>query len=679
MSMIPVALLSSFSIRTKILALVCVALAINLIVGATYLFERAASLRAYVDQEHVAFTLASLNVAKIRVAEVHAADREFLVTGTATAAKAFTQASKRAQDALAAYGRRNGDAAAFAADGGLLNAFRQYDRIVLKVIDARSSLGFTDELSLKTSAKGSFDVPHGLTARLTNVMLAMRIRVQDETQFSPSLENYRALAALRSLSEDETRLVAYNLPQYERTLKDDIVRFRKLLNELQLDQKLSSDLNNELSKYETIVDERSKAGRTFVAMTAAIDPAFNKLQQLLAEADRMLVRRASSSRATYAAAQSKSDLIVSIAIAAGFVALLAFGIWCGHDIVQAAKRATSAMTRLSQGDMGVDLHDADRKDEIGAMLRALRIFRENALERQRLESAQERARVDAAAHQNRIEALIGIFRNQVQDLLGSVEANVDQVHIIAKTLAGTADDTAQRASAAAVASEEASANVQTVASSAEELASSIVEIGRQVVEARGIINQATAEARATNEMVTNLDAAAETIGQVVKLISDIASQTSLLAINATIEAARAGESGKGFAVVAAEVKSLAGQTEKSTGEITDQISKIQSMTQQAAEAIRAIAKTMETVNNYTESIAAAVKQQEAATTQISHNVQQAALGTSNVASNMSRVRSRVLETTQSLASVENASVDVAAQTKKLHHLVKVFLADVASA
>jgi len=342
-------------------------------------------------------------------------------------------------------------------------------------------------------------------------------------------------------------------------------------------------------------------------------------------------------------------------------------------------RVTQAMRQLASGNTEVELLDANRKDEIGDMSSAVLVFRDNAIEREHLRSDQEKEQEAHIKRQQRIEQLIADFRTTAQNMLESVGTNMEQMQSTAQVLTGIADDTAERASGAANASEDASNNVQTVASAAEELSSSIGEIGRQISQTTEIVNQATDEARSANDKVATLSEGAQKIGDVVSLIQDIAEQTNLLALNATIEAARAGEMGKGFAVVASEVKSLATQTAKATEEIASQISAIQGSTQEAVGAIQNISKTMEEANGYTAAIAAAVEEQSAATSDISHNVQLAATGTKDVATNMSGVTAAVSETTQSAAQVEHASGDVADQAKKLEKVVGTFLTEVAAA
>ncbi|WP_139251075.1 protoglobin domain-containing protein [Roseibium suaedae] len=227
--------------------------------------------------------------------------------------------------------------------------------------------------------------------------------------------------------------------------------------------------------------------------------------------------------------------------------------------------------------------------------------------------------------------------------------------------------------------QETAASVSSSAAATEEMTSSIEEIGRQASESSVIARKAVEGAEKTNQSVQQLASAAEMVGSVISLISDIAAQTNLLALNATIEAARAGEMGKGFAVVAAEVKELASQTTRATEEITDQIASIQQATNQAATDISFITQTISKVSEIATSIASAVEEQTAATTEISHNVQMAAHNTEEFVSEIVRVRQSVTETEQSAGQISSMSGDLKEQAHRLDKEARDFFSKVLSA
>jgi methyl-accepting chemotaxis protein len=197
-----------------------------------------------------------------------------------------------------------------------------------------------------------------------------------------------------------------------------------------------------------------------------------------------------------------------------------------------------------------------------------------------------------AKHHSALEALARDFEGSVKQVVDGVSGSAGALERTADNVSATTTRVTALAATVAAASEQASTSVQTVASASEELSASISEIGRQVANSARIAGAANDDAKRTDATVQRLADMAQKIGDVVKLISDIAGQTNLLALNATIEAARAGDAGKGFAVVASEVKSLATQTAKATEEIAQQIAAIQGAIDESVGAIRKIGHTI---------------------------------------------------------------------------------------
>ncbi len=361
------------------------------------------------------------------------------------------------------------------------------------------------------------------------------------------------------------------------------------------------------------------------------------------------------------------------------IGVTAIGIFMARGVTKPIGRVTESMRTLADGNTDIDLEGADRSDEIGNMFAAVSVFRDNAIERLRLEESQrtERERMEADSKE-RLREFADKFNMSVAEILQSVTTSASEMSETAGGLSQIAGSTNEQAATASAASDTASQNVSTVASAAEELSNSISEIGGQVAKSTEIVTRGTTQAQDTNRMVESLAEGAQKIGDVVSLIQDIAEQTNLLALNATIEAARAGEMGKGFAVVANEVKSLANQTAKATEEISQQISGIQTATTDSVSSIQGITNIMTEINEITTSIAAAVEEQGAATTEISRNVQEAASGTHQVAENIRGVTSSINETTQSANHVLEASSHLNQQAEKLRTEVDSFLAEVAA-
>jgi len=353
----------------------------------------------------------------------------------------------------------------------------------------------------------------------------------------------------------------------------------------------------------------------------------------------------------------------------------------GRNISRPVVAMSKAMRELAVGNFEVQLPGLDRRDEVGQMAHAIQDFKVQAVAKAERETAEreEKNRELAAARRAELHNLAERFETAVGDIIENVGSASNELENSAVILTKSSAATQQLSTVVAAASEETSTNVQSVASATEEMAGSINEIGRQVTDSNRITNEAVHQAQKTDARIAELSLAASRIGDVTKLITTIAEQTNLLALNATIEAARAGDAGRGFAVVAQEVKALAAQTAKATSEIATQIAGMQAATQDSVLAIKEISGTIGRVSEIAAAIAAAIEEQGAATQEIARNVQQAALGTTQVATNIADVNRGAGDTGLASSQVLSSAQLLSNENKRLKSEVVKFLATVRAA
>jgi methyl-accepting chemotaxis protein len=355
--------------------------------------------------------------------------------------------------------------------------------------------------------------------------------------------------------------------------------------------------------------------------------------------------------------------------------------WVTRGVTGPLSGMVTQMGKLASGNFDVVLPGLGRKDEIGAMAEAVELFKVKAVERAQQAAEQEevKEKTASAARKAEMHRLARVFEGAVGNIVTAVTMASGGLEAAASTLTKNAETTRHLAAAVSQASDEASFNVQSVASATTQLTGAVCDITQQVHESSRIAGLAVSQAEQTDVRINELSKAATRIGNVVNLITEIAGQTNLLALNATIEAARAGDAGKGFAVVASEVKTLATQTAKATEEIGAQIASMQAATQDSVAAIKDIGSTISRISEIAKTIAAAVEEQSSSTNDIAANVENAIRTTSRVAANIGEVNKAAGETGAASSEVFSSAQLLSNEGGKLRVEVEKFLATVRAA
>ncbi len=453
---------------------------------------------------------------------------------------------------------------------------------------------------------------------------------------------------------------------------------------------LPSDLGKEIVDTHTAMQTFIDQSKTLVELAYADNyTAIKDLEGYLTQSNDLTQRMAGVSdkleAVTAATAEETAGLkqtlmmamIAVILIAIG--GLVAFNLVVARSVSRPVALVTRIMGRMAGGEREVDVPTMNRTDEIGQMYAALSRFKESLGKADRL-AEQEQAEAEVRAKRGeRMEAVCHGFDQAITGLLKGVEDVMSELRQSAQTMSEAARQTEAEAKAANTASQSAGSNVNSVAGATEELVASVGEIGRQTERSSEIAARAAARASETDKQIQGLADAAQKVGDVVKLITDIAEQTNLLALNATIEAARAGEAGKGFAVVASEVKNLANQTAHATEEIAQQVATIQSETKTAVGAIQGISTIVGEINQIAAAIAAAIEQQGSATREIARNVEGASSGTQSVSTSIGHVSEAATQTGSAAKAMQDAVAKLAERSTQVQGKVSEFLREIRSA
>ncbi len=440
---------------------------------------------------------------------------------------------------------------------------------------------------------------------------------------------------------------------------DTIDDVHRILGKLEIAHGIAAELKTALKD-----GDRAAAKRV---VDLKFDPARD---DVTFQMNRLINILGGDARSTEAEVTERSETMyrttVGILIAGTAAALIGALLWSHLFIARPLRRMVQTMSRMARGDLDVPIDGSRRGDEIGAMARAVAVFRDNAIALREAEAARVAEREHAQAEKSKtLAAIAGAFERDILAIAAAVGDSATELEAFARSMSAVLEESQRHAQTAAAVAGETRDSAAGAASAIEELSASIGEIGMQVANSSDIVAETT---RCVGTAVTNTAALVKTvkdIDQVASLISAIASKTNLLALNATIEAAHAGEAGLGFAIVAQEVKALAAQTTTALAEIKTKTLAVGEVIEIVRKANEAMAQSMSEVQLISGAISESVQQQDLATRRIAESVESAAGLTVQASTGIAGVSELVRQSEQGAGQVLAAAGELNRQAAAL--------------
>jgi methyl-accepting chemotaxis protein len=652
------------SVRARVVALGVIPLIGFLAYGAAYMASDIEVGRAFDNVYNDNAVLGASSDLKAGLNMMRAATLDFVARPSETQLKTFDQGQQLAMRSLDRIEATLGSS--------------QQDAITPLRITVRDLKASFDSLVSAQRALG-FNETEGTTADLIWASNQIEKTIENDLSWVASADVAKLMASILTMRQYELEYRLTHAGTAEQHFLDEVKHFNEIFASIDGTPSMKQKLSQQVQHYSYAFAQWVTSAENIQPLLALIA---HDTEGVLPEADKII---AAAQQNADAAAQALADsrarirwIIVWVGLAFALIGFVCSWL-IGRSITLPLEGLAAAMNRLAGGDTTARIPTSDSSHEIGAMSRAVIVFRDNMIERERLSGVQTEA---IAARERRgevIASMIGQFRSSVEQALARLRESAGRLESASSGLNQAADAATAEANSAETRVGAASVNVTTVASSIEELAASIGEIAMQASKSTEVAGRAVAESKRTVNTMSQLGSAANRIGEVIGLIQAIAGQTNLLALNATIEAARAGEAGRGFAVVASEVKSLAAQTARATEDIAAQIGSIQSATADAAQAIEQVSSIIDDMSTIAATVAATVEEQNNAVSSIAEGVNRASLEARSGADAMSRVGVACTGARSTAADVKGLADALSIEAESLQGEVRAFLADVQAA
>jgi methyl-accepting chemotaxis protein len=595
------------SVRFRIALLSIAPLTALLITAATYFVGQRNVNVAIENADRYSAIAAEVERFRGQLATMASSVAEFRLKPTDGGKRSFEQANKEALRAVEAVRSNTSDDNLLATVTTLADGLTQTSDAFARIVKAQDVLG-----TMKTP---------GVDARLASTGDELETKLDQELN-ALGEESYAIAKTVQEVLKDEKSFIITGSSALADAFTAKTALLIEQIQASLLDDGKKDELVTAIESYQLLFKEW-RAAKSEQASAALVTG--DVLESVSLNTSSLLALARDGRTATVdqrKQAEQQTNMIALAIIAIAVLVCSTMGFLIGRAVTRPIGQLTDAMRRLADGDTQIKVN-ASGRDELAAMARAVLVFRDNALERERLANEQAAAQTQREARARAVEELVRGFEARADAAIAGVRAAATQLEGTASGLVEASSKVSEEARAAGTAASSASANVTAAAGGAEELALSIQEIDQQASKSTEVSSRAVTEANKTVQTMSSLAGAATRIGEVVNLIQAIAAQTNLLALNATIEAARAGEAGKGFAVVAQEVKSLASQTANATEEIARQIGAIQEASGEAGVAMERVSNIIEEMSQIAAAVAGAVEEQNAAVRSIAGNVARA--------------------------------------------------------